>query len=253
MKKIIYILFALCMILNQKIISQANDYQIYNAQSTSELCYVGSVSDDSDYLDDYLDELNNYNSKLNAYIQLDDMFSDYSSDTGNQNNSIIIMIVVLVYIIQGCIFGFATQKIIENKGHKENWFWWGFFFGFVALLVALSKPQLHNSALGEQGLLRGIAEEVAENRLMREGGWECAFCHRKNEKVVTTCICGKSKDDTSEKIRQEKKTQMEQQQSRKNDTEINTIELLEKYKKLLDAGALTQEEFDTKKKQLLNR
>ena len=40
---------------------------------------------------------------------------------------------------------------------------------------------------------------------------------------------------------------MEQQQSRKNDTEINTIELLEKYKKFLDAGALTQEEFDTKK------
>ncbi len=50
---------------------------------------------------------------------------------------------LIVYIIQGSIFGFATKKIIENKGYSENWFWWGFFFGFIAMLVALAKPELY--------------------------------------------------------------------------------------------------------------
>ncbi|MBQ7146890.1 MAG: SHOCT domain-containing protein [Lachnospiraceae bacterium] len=38
-------------------------------------------------------------------------------------------------------FGFATKKVIENKGYRENWFWWGFFFGLIALIVAFSKPE----------------------------------------------------------------------------------------------------------------
>ena len=38
-------------------------------------------------------------------------------------------------------FGFATKKVIENKGYRENWFWWGFFFGLIALIVALTKPE----------------------------------------------------------------------------------------------------------------
>ncbi len=50
------------------------------------------------------------------------------------------MIALLSGIIVGCIFGFATNAIIRNKGYQENWFWWGFFFGFIAMLVALSKP-----------------------------------------------------------------------------------------------------------------
>lgn len=52
------------------------------------------------------------------------------------------MIVALIsYCIMGVIWGFAVQAIINNKGYDENWFWWGFFFGIVAVLVALSKPE----------------------------------------------------------------------------------------------------------------
>ena len=44
-------------------------------------------------------------------------------------------------IIWGIIWGFATNAIIHNKGYDENWFWWGFFFGIFALIVALTKPE----------------------------------------------------------------------------------------------------------------
>jgi len=44
---------------------------------------------------------------------------------------------VLVY---GIIFGIVTNKVIKNKGYKENWFWWGCLFGVFALIVACTKP-----------------------------------------------------------------------------------------------------------------
>ena len=52
------------------------------------------------------------------------------------------IIIVLVY---GIIMGFATQAIIENKGYNDNWFWWGFFFGIIALIVAAARPQCVSS------------------------------------------------------------------------------------------------------------
>lgn len=51
------------------------------------------------------------------------------------------LITLISWIIAGSIFGFATNAIIRNKGYQENWFWWGFFFGIIAMLVALSKPE----------------------------------------------------------------------------------------------------------------
>lgn len=55
------------------------------------------------------------------------------------------IVVLIVGIVQGIIWGIATDKIIENKGYKENWFWWGFFFSFFAVIVALTKPDVNNS------------------------------------------------------------------------------------------------------------
>ena len=38
--------------------------------------------------------------------------------------------------------GVVVNKVIENKGYKENWFWWGFFFGIFALIVAITKQNV---------------------------------------------------------------------------------------------------------------
>ncbi len=52
-----------------------------------------------------------------------------------------LVVAIIAYLIQACVLGFITQAIIENKGYHENWFWWGFFFGMLAVLIALSKPE----------------------------------------------------------------------------------------------------------------
>ena len=48
---------------------------------------------------------------------------------------------IIGFIIWGVVWGYATNAVIKNKGYEESWFWWGFFFGFIALIVALTKPE----------------------------------------------------------------------------------------------------------------
>ena len=45
--------------------------------------------------------------------------------------------IIVGTIIGGIIWGIVVNKVLENKGYKEDWFWWGFFFGILAVLVAL--------------------------------------------------------------------------------------------------------------------
>ena len=45
-------------------------------------------------------------------------------------------------IIWGIVWGIVVNKVIENKGYQENWFWWGFFFGVFALIIALTKQNI---------------------------------------------------------------------------------------------------------------
>ena len=51
------------------------------------------------------------------------------------------MEVLIGFIIWGVVWGYATKAVINNKGYDDNWFWWGFFFGFIALIVAATKPE----------------------------------------------------------------------------------------------------------------
>lgn len=71
-------------------------------------------------------------------------------------------IILIVYVIQGVIFGVAVNTIIANKGYHENWFLGGFFFGIIALIVAASRPPKPYEPLRESPLLKRSYE--------REGG-----------------------------------------------------------------------------------
>ena len=63
----------------------------------------------------------------------------------------------LIYIIVGlawCFgFGFAAYETIKNRGYNkstaQSWFFVGFFFGVIGLLLTLTKPDLR--ALNSNG------------------------------------------------------------------------------------------------------
>lgn len=158
--------------------------------------------------------------------------------------------VIIVVIIRGCVWGFATTAVIDNKGYDENWFWWGFFFGLIALLVALSKPEACPTGV----LSPQLAQEAEEQRLLEADGWECS-CGRVNPSYTGTCACGKSKRDVLEaqaKAQREKEAAREKEQrEKKEEQELANLKRLREYKELLDSGVITQEEFEVKKKEIL--
>lgn len=113
----------------------------------------------------------------------------------------IMMVYLIIYCIQGSIWGWAVNKIIENKGYRENWFWWGFFFGLLALLVALTKPDLSrvsgesashfedtSSVVGKNYVFKGFGEERKVD--YTKGEWRCTHCGTVNASYVGTCRCG---------------------------------------------------------------
>jgi len=55
-----------------------------------------------------------------------------------------LIFIIGIFSAIGSIWGVVTRNIIRNKGYQENWFWWGFFFGLIAVIVALSKPDISN-------------------------------------------------------------------------------------------------------------
>lgn len=196
------------------------------------------------------------------------------------------MVWIIMVLIYSIIWGIVCKKVIENKGYSENWFWWGFFFGIFAFFVAISKPQrLVETPREESTYLSRIAEESSRNRILKEGGWECPSCGTVNVRGLITCNCGTRKpnkyEDIENKVRQmnleatgwkcngcgnlngdrvfvckcgvkkSENDKIEPKVEKKKADTTDNIEVIKKFKELLDIGAITQEEFDLKKKELL--
>lgn len=112
-----------------------------------------------------------------------------------------VIMYLLIYGVQGAIWGWAVNKIIENKGYRENWFWWGFFFGLLALIVALTKPDLPGTTEGTDSYFGGGDSVVGRDYIFRgfgnerkttdvPAGWRCTHCGKVNAGYVGTCGCG---------------------------------------------------------------
>ena len=165
------------------------------------------------------------------------------------------------FLISGVVFGFATSVVIQNKGYDESWFLWGFFFGIIALIVACAKPENRDRYNGTH--TPALTHKTTED-------WQC-LCGRTNTADAVICPCGLSKhmvlnaeNGQSQDVRpiqQEDPKRHEENKPSENEpseneefqpmNETDRIYMLKAYKELVDAGILSQEEFDAKKKQLL--
>ena len=103
------------------------------------------------------------------------------------------MITLAIIILRGCVWGFATKIIINNKGYDDNWFWWGFFFGLIALIVACARPDCVVQSMSSVGRIRmqKIQEQARNDEILAAGGWKCV-CGRVHAPYVSSCSCGKS-------------------------------------------------------------
>ena len=105
-------------------------------------------------------------------------------------------IAIISSIIWGIIWGVVVQKVVDNKGYYENWFWWGFFFGILALIVALTKPDNNYSRfMNDRFYDKAPRDEKYDIGLIQKGGWKCNNCGRSLPYHTGTCACGQSRQD----------------------------------------------------------
>lgn len=174
------------------------------------------------------------------------------------------MLYFIILIVQAIIFGFATKIVIENKGYEDNWFWWGFCFGLIALIVACARPQnIDYSYFRNQtpqstntgyptsygNNLTNAANKVHNEKLLANGGWKCS-CGKVQASYVSSCSCGRSKSEV-QAVEYKKKQEEDAKKQTETMDEHCRISAIKEYKELMDAGIISPDEFDAKKKQLL--
>lgn len=158
---------------------------------------------------------------------------------------------IIVSVLIGCLWGAATFTINQNKGYWNNGFWWGFWLGWIGLVVVLCKSDNHYSYYSssvDKNFPSDQPHPAIASQPVPNGGWRCE-CGRAHAAYVISCACGRSKIPmpvAEAEVSAEPDADI-------RDSEERIITLLKEYKALLDCGAITQDEFEKKKNQLLNK
>lgn len=173
-------------------------------------------------------------------------------------------IFVIVYLIivfgTASIWGAITWKVNDSKGYSSNGFWWGFFLGWIGLIVVACRSNVSGYKMSGWKCVCGRVHSdyvtacacgriknnissmpVSTPAKLVNGGWQCS-CGRIHAAYVSSCVCGINKKDA-----------LANTSPATPSGEEATVNLLKEYKALLDSGAITQEEYDAKKKQLLKQ
>ena len=154
----------------------------------------------------------------------------------------VLFVSLLISIGIGCVFGAITHAIQDSKGYSETGFWWGFWLGWIGIIVVACKPNINDYYYSKR--TGNGPSPMVTSATVPQGGWRCS-CGRTHAGYVSSCVCGLNKNQSPAKP-----TPAPVKQSAP-ETEAEKIAALREYKALLDSGVLTQEEFDKKKQQLL--
>lgn len=128
--------------------------------------------------------------------------------------------------------------------------------GFIRFICVQNAPLFIDEILNAIKVYKEsddiiYVQEEEYKKILADGGWKCNNCNRVNQSFMTTCQCGASKPNvilTKMPIQSKAESKIPQNTSKETSSAVDEIL---KLKQLLDAGVLTQEEFDAKKKQLL--
>lgn len=117
---------------------------------------------------------------------------------------------------------------------------------FNELIVSVCSCGYTDEKIKENALKE---KQRTENNILSSGGWRCKCCDRINTQHTFICACGLKKKENDTYIKPVNDRSNKGLDT--NQTENNKIDTIKKYKELLDNGAITPEEYEVKKKQLL--
>lgn len=175
-----------------------------------------------------------------------------------------------LYFIIGSIWAIAwgciVREVNENRGY-DGGFWLGFFLGVIGLIIVISKPPLHHYQFNS------ITEDIdhsqlLEQRILNTAGWKCNQCGNINASYTTSCACGmtqaKNKDfdhlpnsfricPNCKKLHPKYVFSCDCGYPDHLPTTEEPTDKLLQLKALRDADAITQEEYEQKKQELLDQ
>ena len=180
-----------------------------------------------EYQDEYYNDYYNYNiqeCKMNCRKAKSDNIFEYTVASSLftyylfRNTMVLLAFILVIGLIYFWLHSY--ELTVTNKR----------IYGKVAWGKRVDLPIDSVSAIATIRILKGISISTSSGRI--------SFCVIKNVDEIYEVI---------------NKLLMERQQGKNNSSDIATdeVELLKKYKELLDNGIITKEEFDSKKKQLL--
>ena len=176
------------------------------------------------------------------------------------NNSGWVFAELIISIIISVTFGCIAASIRTNKGYPGGkWFWFGFFCGVPAIIVACALPSSYDSCstvdpgglsqtMGSKAFKEPDISVFSDHAYVKdtisEGGWQCV-CGRAHPVYVSTCSCGLSKRQNSPAD-----NSYAARVTERAEKERALTSELRKYRVMLDADVITQEEYDAKVKAL---
>jgi len=174
--------------------------------------------------------------------------------------------VIIYAVVDALTFGFACRAIEKSKGYDDSgaWFLWGTLFNVMALIVVCAKPV---NKEGKPKSYTGVPRIFyCPNCNATYGGSkiEELVCPRCKQPLIATTFLREKWQQFSEERKEELRLKMREGHGLLGEVEMipekavdaasafSPADEIKKYKELLDMGAITQEEFEAKKKQLLN-
>jgi len=184
---------------------------------------------------------------------------------------IAIGLVILMALMLSSKYEISAWALIKSLMNRSCWtmfiFGGGHLFCDLAMSDSLGGSSSYGGAYGGYGTygsgnsrlgdyLSQESQRKWEGGLLNHGGWRCYRCKRVNAVYVGFCACGMTRQD-SDKLYSEAQeyiiaAQKKQEDRNNRQDNLAIADALLKYKSLLDSGVITQEEFDKKKKEILN-
>ena len=161
------------------------------------------------------------------------------------------MAYVIGYLVVGIICGFISSAIATNR-EMQGGFAWGFFLGIIGIIIVAVRPK--DSAVST----RGTKLYYCKNCNGIYTGRNLTVCPECNLPVAETQFYYSDWQGITDEKKSELKKAIAEGQYLVNVKDTPTTSTttcqadeIKKYKELADAGVITQEEFEAKKKQLL--
>ena len=137
----------------------------------------------------------------------------------------------LIGLLTAIVCGFITKHINESKGYKGG-FAWGFWLNVIGIIVVACKSEVRS-----EPSLYQMAHQYEESRKDNQSKTiQCPFCGASNSRTNSVCFSCFKPLMAEESI---KEKPMEQ------------VEMIKQLAELHSEGILTDEEFETKKAELL--